>query len=182
LVTVGGNRFGADGGGVLVLAAGYAVLALRLLEIRLTARTLAATGSAVLAVAVGVVALDALTGSDSHVSDALSGGPGGLAGDLADRVELSVRRTLASPGALLVVLGGLAVIGGVIARAERTPVLDALLTALAVSILVNDTPSDVIGLGAVCAVAIARVGPWLPGGAPRRLRPVLSPFLEPRRH
>jgi len=181
LVTVGGNRFGADGGGLLVLAAGYAVLALRVLEVRLTVRTLAATVAAVAAVSVAVVALDALTGGESHVSTAFSGGPGGLAADLGDRVELSVRRTLESPGALLVVVGGLAVIAGVIARAERTPVVDALIVALVVSIVVNDTPSDVIGLGAAAAVALARAGPWLPGGTPQRLSPVLSPFLEPRR-
>jgi hypothetical protein len=181
LVTVGGNRFGADGGGLLVLAAGCATLALRLNDVRLTARSLSAVAAAVVAVALALVALDALTGGESHVTAALSGGPGELAGDLADRVELSVRRTLASPGALVVVLAGLTLLAGIALRGERTPVLDALLVALAVSLVVNDTPSDVIGLGAAAAFALSRAAPWLPGGRPPPRRPVLSPFLESHR-
>ena len=181
LVTVGGNRLGADGGGLLVLAVGCAVLLLRLSDVRLTARSLSAVAAAVVAVALALVALDALTGGESHVTAALSGGPGELAGDLADRVELSVRRTLASPGALVVVLGGLAALTGIVLRGERTPVLDAFLVALAVSLVVNDTPSDVIGLGAVAAFALSRAAAWLPGGEPPPRQPVLSPFLETHR-
>ncbi len=181
LVTVGGNRFGADGGGLLVLAAGLAVLGLRLNEVRLTARSLAAVAGAVVAVVLVLVALDALTGGESHVTAALSGGPGELAGDLADRIELSVRRTLATPGALVVAIGGLVALAGVALRGERTPVLDAFLVALAVSLVVNDTPSDVLGIGAVIAFALSRAAPWLPGGAPPPRRPALSPFLESNR-
>jgi hypothetical protein len=182
LVTVGGNRFGADGGGLLVFATGFAVLALRLLHVRLTLRTVVALAAVVVAVALAVVSLDALTGGESHVTDTLSGGPGELAGDLADRVELSVRRTLASPGALVVVLGGLGVLAAVVARGERTPVLEAFLAALAVSLLVNDTPSDVIGIGAAAAFALARAAPWLTEVEPAPRRPVLSPFLDSRRY
>ena len=36
----------------------------------------------------------------------------------------------------------------------RRPTVDAMITALAVSLLVNDTPVDVIGLGAVGCVAL----------------------------
>ena len=182
LVTVGGNRFGADGGGLLVLATGFGVLALRLLDVRPTLRTASALGAIVVALAVAVTALDALTGGASHVTDTLSGGPGELAGDLADRIELSVRRTLESPGALVVVLGGLAAIAAVAARGERTPVLEAFLAALVVSLLVNDTPSDVIGIGAVAAFALARAAPWLTDVAPVQRRPALSPFLDSRRY
>ena len=181
LVTVGGNRFGADGGGLLVLAAGLTVLALRLNEVRLTARSVALAAAAVVAVVLALVALDAVTGGESHVTAALSGGPGELAGDLADRVELSVRRTLASLGALGVVVGGLAVLAAVALRGRRTPVLDAFLVALAVSFVVNDTPSDVIGIGAAAAFALSRAAPWLPGGGPPPRRPLLSPFLETHR-
>ena len=178
LVAVGGNRFGADGGGLLVLAAGFAVLAAIGLELRLTARSLAAVALAVVVVAVALVALDAVTGGESHVTASLSDGPGELIGDLSDRIELSVRRTLASPGALVVVLVGLGVLAAIALRGERTPVLDAFLVALAVSIVVNDTPSDVIGIGAAAAFALARAAPWLPGGAEPRRQPILSPFLE----
>jgi hypothetical protein len=181
-VTVGGNRFGADGGGLLVFATGFAVLALRLLDLRPTLRTVLALAAVVAAVALAVVSLDALTGGESHVTDTLSGGPGELARDLADRVELSLRRTLASPGALVVVLGGLGVLAAVVARGERTPVLEAFLAALAVSLLVNDTPSDVIGIGAAAAFALARAAPWLTRAEPARRRPALSPFLDSRRY
>jgi len=178
LVAVGGNRFGADGGGLLVLAAGFAVLAAIGLEVRLSARSVTVGAAAVVAAAVALVALDAVTGADTHVTSALSGGPGELAADLADRIELSVRRTLASPAALVVVLAGLAVLAGVALRGELTPVLIAFLVALAVSLVVNDTPSDVIGMGAAAAVALSRAAPWLPGGQRPRRRPGLSPFLE----
>jgi hypothetical protein len=181
-LTIGGNRFGADGGGLLVLATGFGVLALRLLDVRPTLRTAAALGAVVVALALTVAALDALTGGESHVTDALAGGPGELAGDLADRVELSVRRTLDSPGALVVVLGGLAVVGAVALRGERTPVLEAFLAALAVSLLVNDTPSDVVGIGAAAAFALARAAPWLTDLEPVPRRPALSPFLDSRRY
>ena len=59
--------------------------------------------------------------------------------------------------------------------------LDAFLVALAVSLVVNDTPSDVIGIGAVLAFALSRAAPWLPGGAPPARKPVLSPFLDTHR-
>jgi hypothetical protein len=160
LVAVGGNRFGADGGGLLVFTAGFAVLAAILLEVRLTARSLAAVTAAVVVVAVALVALDAVTGGESHVTSTLSGGPGELAGDLADRIELSVRRTLASPGALVAVLGGLAVLAAVAVRGERTPALDAFLVALAVSLVVNDSPTKVAGFGAIMCGALRAWAVW----------------------
>jgi hypothetical protein len=61
-------------------------------------------------------------------------------------------------------------------------VLDAFLAALAVSLLVNDTPSDVIGIGAAAAFALARAAPWLTRAEPARRRPALSPFLDSRRY
>ena len=50
------------------------------------------------AVALLVLGLDATTGGSSHVTDAVGDGPVALAADLADRIELSVRRTAASAG------------------------------------------------------------------------------------
>lgn len=164
-VTVGGNRYGADGGGLLVLAAGYAVLVLRLPGVRLTRSRAAALAAAAVALAVVVLAVDAATGGESHVTRAIRDGPGALAGDLADRVELSVRRTAAGAGAIAVVLAGLGVLVAVGARRPRSPLADGLLAALAVSLVVNDTPTDVVGVGAVAAIAVARVGSAAgPGG------------------
>jgi mono/diheme cytochrome c family protein len=158
-LTIGGNRFGADGGGIVVLAAAYLVLWLRLRGEPLTWRL----GGLVFAGAVGLalvlVGLDAATGGSSHVTDAVGDGPVALAGDIADRIELSIRRTAASFGATVVVLGSLAILAAVAFRARRSPVLDAFLVAIAVSLLVNDTPGDVLGAGAAIALALARNTP-----------------------
>ena len=151
LVTVGGNRFGADGGGIVVLAVAYLVLWWRLRGARPERRHLLLALGAV----VVLLALDVATGGSSHVTDALGDGPVSLAGDLADRIERSVTRTAGSPGAIAVVLGALAVLAVVVARAPRTPLLVAYLAGLGASLVVNDTPSDVLGAGAAIAVALA---------------------------
>ena len=100
-----------------------------------------------------------------------------LAGDIADRIELSVRRTAASLGATAVVLGSLAILIAVALRARRSPVLDAFLVAIAVSLVVNDTPGDVLGMGAAIAIALARYTPeqgWLSSGPMRRAAALLA--------
>jgi len=156
LVTVGGNRFGADGGGIVVLSAAYLVLLLRLQGRRPTWRLATVVVTGAVALALVLLALDAATGGSSHVTTAVGDGPAALVADVADRLELSVRRTLASAGAGLVVLGSLAVLGLVATRSRRGPVLDAFLAGIVVSLLVNDTPADVLGAGAAIAVALAR--------------------------
>lgn len=156
LVAIGGNRFGADGGGTVVLAAAYVVLLLRLFELRPTWRLAAVAAPGAVALALLLVGLDAASGGSSHVTAAIGDGPVSLAGDIADRIELSVRRTAASVGAALVVLGSLVVLVTVAVRARRDAVLDAFLVGLAVSLVVNDTPGDVLGAGAAIAIALAR--------------------------
>jgi mono/diheme cytochrome c family protein len=158
-VTIGGARFGADGGGIVVLAAAYLVLYLRLRDRRPTAQLGAAVAAGAVALALLLLAVDAATGGSSHVTDAVGDGPFALAGDIADRVELSVRRTAASLGATVVVLGSLATLVVVALRARRDAVLDAFLVGLAVSLVVNDTPGDVLGMGAAIAIALARASP-----------------------
>jgi mono/diheme cytochrome c family protein len=156
LVTVGGNRFGADGGGLLVLLAGYAVLVLRLRGTRLTWARAAAVGAGVVALGLALVGVDAVLGGSSHVTDALGDGPGAVLGDLGDRLELSWRRSTASFGPAFVSAASLAVLALVATRRPRAAVTDALLAALAVSLLVNDTPSDVLAVGAAVAAALWR--------------------------
>ena len=162
-MTIGGNRFGADGGGLVVLAAAYLVLLLRLSGRRLTLRLAAAGAAGVVALALLLLGIDAATGGSSHVTRAVGDGPVALARDLGDRVELSVRRTAASAGATAVVLGSLAILAAIALKARRHAVLDAFLVGLAVSLLVNDTPADVLGMGAAAAFALARAGPAPPG-------------------
>ncbi len=176
-VTIGGNRFGADGGGIVVLAAAYLVLWLRLRGERPSWRLAALVAAGAVTLALVLLGLDAATGGSSHVTDAVGDGPAALAGDIADRIELSVRRTAASVGATAVVLGSLAILLAVALRAQRGPVLDAFLVALAVSLVVNDTPGDVLGAGAALAIALARHPPergWLSSAPMRRAALLLS--------
>jgi len=158
-VTIGGNRFGADGGGIVVLAAAYLVLLLRLRGHRPTLRLAAAVAAGAIAIALLLLGIDAATGGSSHVTDAVGDGPVALAGDIADRIERSVHRTADSVGATAVVLGSLAILAAIALRARREPVLAAFLAGLAVSLLVNDTPGDVLGMGAAIAIALSRNTP-----------------------
>ena len=175
-VTIGGNRFGADGGGIVVLAVAYLVLWLRLRGERPSWRLAGLVAAGAIAIALALLGLDAATGGSSHVTAAVSDGPGALAGDIADRIELSVRRTAASLGATIVVLGSVAILIAVALRARRSPVLDAFLVGIAVSLVVNDTPGDVLGMGAAIAIALARYTPergWLSSEPMRRAAALL---------
>jgi len=166
-VVVTGSRFGADGGGAIVLAAGFAVLAVLLANAR--PRAFAGAAAAGLGVVALLVALDAATGGSSHVTRALEGGPGGLASDLADRIGLSVARLAANPLVAVLVAVGVAVLALLVARtlrsdsplAERAAPL-ALAAAIAVSLVVNDSPNDVVLGGLVGYLAVER------GMLPRR--------------
>ena len=176
-VTIGGNRFGADGGGIVVLAAAYLVLWLRLRGESVTWRLAGLVAAGAVALALALLGLDAATGGSSHVTDAVGDGPVALAGDIADRIELSVRRTAASAWAVAVVLGSLAILVAVALRAPRSVVLDAFLVAIAVSLVVNDTPGDVLGAGAAIAIALARGTPehgWLSSEPMRRAAVMLA--------
>lgn len=159
-VVVAGNRFGADGGGAVVLAAGFAVLAVLLAGGR--RRALAVAVAVALVLALGLVALDAAAGGSSHVSRALEDGPGGLAGDLAERVELSWERATSEWYVALVVTGLLALFATLVVRLLRRPepltaraVPLALAAAIAASLVVNDSPTDVLLVGTTCYVAAA---------------------------
>jgi mono/diheme cytochrome c family protein len=156
LVTVAGNRFGADGGGLLVLLVAYGVLWLRLRRVRVTARigVLLATGA--VGTALVLVGLDALLGGSSHVTEAVGDGPGALLGDLADRLELSARRVASGAGPAIAVAFSLSVLAVVATRRPRSPLTDALLAGILASLVVNDTPGDVLAVGAAAAVALYR--------------------------
>jgi hypothetical protein len=153
-VVVAGSRFGADGGGALVLAAGYAVLGSLLAGLR-GSRLAVALGGTVL-VAAGLLALDAATGGSSHVTRAIGRGPESLASTLGDRLQLSWERTIASPAPAIATVLSLGLLVVLVVRLVR---LEAPLTekalplsvaaAIAVSLLVNDTPSDVAVAGLI---------------------------------
>ena len=161
-VTVAGNRFGADGGGAIVLAVAFTLLAILLAGVR-GRRLVIAVGTA-LAVAAGLLVLDAVTGPESHVSRALDSGPSGLAGDLRDRIELSWDRVSQQAGIAAVVAVCLPVLVLLVVRLlrsdaplERRALPLAFAAALATSLLVNDSPNDVLTAGLVGYVVVEAV-------------------------
>jgi hypothetical protein len=167
LVLVAGSRFGADGGGAIVLAAGFTVLAVLLANAR--PRAFALAGAVGIGVVALVVALDAATGGSSHVTRALESGPRELASDLADRIGLSFARLAANPTVAVLVALGVGLLGLLVARTLRRdlPLADraaplALAAAVAASLIVNDSPNDVVLGGLVGYLAVER------GMLPRR--------------
>ena len=147
LVAVGGSQFGADGGGVIVLLAAYAALIAAYYG--LTKRTaIAATA------VVAVLALALAVGGESHVTDALGDGPVGLAEDLWRRLRLSWLRATSGWGVGLLVGAGVTALAGFALR-ERRPLLVSYLVALAVSLVVNDSPNDVIVAGLAGYLALS---------------------------
>jgi mono/diheme cytochrome c family protein len=156
LVAIGWSKTGADGGGMLVFATALGVLALRLRGLAITPRRLVLVAAAVLVVALAFVALDAALGGSNHVTRAVGGGPDSLVGGLGHRVHLSwaaVTDRWFHGVIFLSCLAALVLMGTI--RPRRATV-DALLAGVAVSLLVNDTPVDVIGLGALGCWALLR--------------------------
>jgi hypothetical protein len=171
IVTVGGTRFGADGGGAIMLAVGFAVLAVGLAGTHRRALAVALPLAAALVLA--LVGIDAATGATSHVTRALGGGPGGLAGDLGDRVALSWERATDPPGLAIAIgacLAGIALLVVAAARRDRaTPLLYALTVAVATSLVFNDSPLDVALLGLVGVWAVAVTAAWERGRQASRM-------------
>jgi hypothetical protein len=161
-VTVAGNRFGADGGGAIVLAVGFPLLAILLAGLR-RRRLLVALGVALI-LAAGLVALDAAVGPSSHLTRALDSGPSGLAADLRDRVELSWERVSQQGSIAAVVLVCLPVLVILVVRLlhsdapiTRRALPLAFAAALATSLIVNDSPNDVLTAGLVGYVVVEAV-------------------------
>jgi hypothetical protein len=154
LITVGASFAGADGGGVLVFTAGYLFLWLRLRDIPLTARNLALAGAVVVAFAAALFGIDAALGGSSHVTRALGGGPIGVLGDMAHRLRLSADGLVSSRDSALIIGASLPVFAWVASRRPRFATVDAVLVAIAVSLLVNDSPRDVAGIGALSCAAL----------------------------
>ena len=156
IVTIGWSKAGADGGGILVYAMALGVLAFRLRGLALTPRRIVVLVGCVVALAFAFVGVDALLGGSSHVTHAVGTGPGSLLGDLGHRLHLSWESATKSwYNVLLFLLSAAALVAMGLLR-PRMPTVDALLAGLAVSLLVNDTPVDVIGLGAIGCLALVR--------------------------
>ncbi len=154
LITVGWSRAGADGGGVLVAAASFAVLLAGMTRTRLTPARVVLGVLGVIVLGLTIVGLDALLGGSSHVTDAVGGGPGTLLDDLDRRLRISwagATSAIHTAFLCLLSLAGLAWLGW---RGRRSPVILAMLVGLGVSLVVNDTPVDVLGYGALGLLAL----------------------------
>jgi hypothetical protein len=177
LVVVGWSRLGADGGGLIVYAAGFATLAL--LRTRPTPARAAVAAAAVIVVGFALVGLDALTGGSSHVTHAVGGGPSSLLSDLGHRLHLSWRGIVNKSDHLEIALVSLTTLTALALVRPRSRTLDALLVALAVSLLVNDSGFDVLRFGTLVAIAVFTVS-RLTADAPRSRRPPRSLGARPR--
>jgi hypothetical protein len=144
LLTVGWSRAGGDGGGLLVLLGAYASL--------VTHRRIAAGAAIVLAVL--FVLLDAATGGSNHVTHSVL--HGGLPHDLWHRWTVSWHGATGTWGRTVVSLICLGVLGLIAARRPRSRIVDAFLIGIAVSLVANDTPQDVLFWGAITGVGLRR--------------------------
>jgi hypothetical protein len=157
IVVVAWSRAGADGGGALVFLSSYAWLAVR----RVTSnRHVVAVGAAagIVALALVLVGVDAATGGSSHVTRTIGDGPGAVWHAFTHRWSASWHDATATPArtALNVML-----LGGLVSLAALRPrqrLLDAFLVGIAVSLVVNDTPHDVLLWGSLQALALRRAG------------------------
>jgi hypothetical protein len=175
LVTVAGNRFGADGGGAIVFVAGFVLLAAFLSRRALLPVLVGG------AAAVGLLlAFDFATGSESHVTRAVEDGPRGLAGDLAGRVTLSFERATDRWYVGLLIAFGILLLAVLALRAARSgdrAVPLAFAAAVAVSLVVNDSPNDVVLLGLTGFLAVERG--MLPGRCAARSFSSFLPWSWP---
>jgi hypothetical protein len=159
LATIAGSRFGADGGTAIVLVVAYGVLAVELAEAR--RRLVVAAASLAAAAVAALVAIDAATGASSHLTDAVVGGPGGLAAELRDRIVLAYERAtehwwltalVAAAATVLVLLAARLILLGVPRVTRALPL--AMAAATGTSLIVNDSPLDVVSVGLVGYVAL----------------------------
>jgi len=154
LIVVGASGLGADGGGVLVFAAGYLFLWLRLRNVPLSVRNVALAAGGAIVAGLVLVGIDAAAGGSSHVTRTLGDGPGALGGELAHRWRVSLDGYVSSWQATLIITVSIAVLVWIGLRRPRDAVVDATLVALAVSLLVNDSPRDVASYGAISCAAL----------------------------
>jgi hypothetical protein len=77
-----------------------------------------------------------------------------LPGDLAHRWRVSYDGATRNVGAFVMFASGIALLVAVARARPRPALVDAMLVALAVSFVVNDTPQDVALWGALGAIAL----------------------------
>jgi hypothetical protein len=161
LATVALSRFGADAGGALVLGAAYGALGVAL--VGGGRRALVAGMAGAVALAGSVLFIDAHLGPSTHVGRSVGGGAGGILSDLGDRIVLSWERATAGWGVALVVIAAIVSLAVLVSRLPRLELgrdaralLLSFAVAVAVSLIVNDSPVEVSIGGVVGYVALER--------------------------
>jgi hypothetical protein len=150
ILVVGLSTTGADGGGLIVFATGFTLLGLR--PVGRGTRIL--TGAVVVAAVGLTVALDAATGGSSHVVDTVRDGPAALWDAFERRQRLSWSILTSTAFQFSVFSAGLVVLGWLGTLRPRSAVLATFLVAIAVSLVVNDSPTKVVGFGALACAAL----------------------------
>lgn len=142
-VMVAGSSFGADGGGAIVLAGGYAVLGYALFG---------AWAALPLAAVAAATAVAILVGPETHVTEASNT----VLLALWDRVVLSWERLTDHPGVAVTVAAALLVLLALVVRGPRRPLPLAMAAAVAASMIVNDSPFEVAVGGLIGYLALDR--------------------------
>jgi cytochrome c5 len=152
LVTVGWSHAGADGGGMLVFAVALAVLWLRRRGLALTPRRLVVVAAGAVLLGLALVGLDAALGGSSHVTNAV--GSGSVFDDVWHRWRLSWAVVTSSWHKGLFFLASITGLVWLATRRNHGATVDAMIVAVVVSLVVNDTPVDVAGLGSLGGLAL----------------------------
>jgi hypothetical protein len=182
LLVVGWSRTGADGGGVLVVVAALAALWSFRMDVRWTPARLAAAAAATVGLGALVVGVDVLSGGSSHVTSSLGKGPWSVVGEIGHRLHISWAGATATTQAIVTLTLMLVAWGVLALPRERSDVVDALLSALVVSLLVNDSPVDVIAYGALVGAALRTWDDLDLSTRGRRSFSALSPQVLPMLH
>jgi hypothetical protein len=150
IVVIGTSETGADGGGLFVYAGAFTFLSLRARGRR------PSWPSALMVVAAVVLAvtLDAATGGSSHVVDTVRDGPDALWDAFDRRMRRSWSIVTSTIFQAAVFAAGLVVLAWLGTSRPRAPVVDAFLLGIAISLLANDSPTKVVGFGAIACAAL----------------------------
>ena len=151
---IGVSTIGANGGGLLAFLVGFFALGLLLRDVRPTPLRVAVALAVIAAAALALVGIDAALGGSNHVTHAVSGGPGSLAGHFAHRLHLAAAYVAARWNQAVLFTASVAGLIVVALLRPRVAVLDAFLVGLVVLLLVSDNPTDIAGLGALSAIVL----------------------------
>jgi hypothetical protein len=154
LVVVGWSRLGAGRGRPDRLRGGFATLALLGLRGRVTVARVALAGRRGDRGRPRAGRNRRPTGGSSHVTHAVGGGPDRVLSDLGHRLRLSWRGIVNKTDHLEIAVVSLVTLVVLAVLRPRSRTLDALLVALAVSLVVNDSGFDILRFGALVAIAV----------------------------